>query len=209
MEEVRVAYDAWSSQYDTNENKTRDLEGIALRSIFSNNHFNRVLELGCGTGKNTVWLDSITKDLTSVDLSEQMLEIAKQKLNSSQVQFHVANLLEPWTFTKSNYDLVVCSLMLEHIEDLKLMFQKISATTEKGAQLYIGELHPFKQYAGSKARFETDQGVQVVPCFTHHISDFVDAAETNGFKLLIFKEFFDQGETTQIPRLLCLVFEKL
>jgi ubiquinone/menaquinone biosynthesis C-methylase UbiE len=209
MEEVRVAYDAWSAQYDTNENKTRDLEGVALRSLFNGKHFNRILELGCGTGKNTIWLQSITKDLISVDLSEQMLDIAKKKVSSTNVQFHVANLLEPWSFPKGTYDLVVCSLMLEHIEDLKLMFQKISSITEKGAQLYLGELHPFKQYAGSKARFETEQGVQVVTCFTHHISDFVDAAETNGFKLLIFKEFFDQREASQIPRLLCLVFEKL
>ncbi len=45
--------------------------------------------------------------------------------------------------------------------------------------MYIGELHPFKQYAGSKARFNTEAGEQVVNCYNHHITDFTDAAIQN------------------------------
>ncbi|HEY1024796.1 MAG TPA: class I SAM-dependent methyltransferase [Sphingobacteriaceae bacterium] len=53
---TQSAYDLWSAQYDTNENKTRDLEGKALREVLSSYSFNNVLEIGCGTGKNTQYL---------------------------------------------------------------------------------------------------------------------------------------------------------
>lgn len=51
---VQQAYNIWADQYDTNQNKTRDLEGIALREILQDIHFENCLEIGCGTGKNTI-----------------------------------------------------------------------------------------------------------------------------------------------------------
>src|SRR3712207_9553364 len=63
-----------------------------------------------------------------------------------------------------------------------------------GGLLYIGELHPFKQYAGSKARFTTEAGEQVVPCFTHHLTDFLQPALKLGFHLKEVREYFDRSE---------------
>jgi ubiquinone/menaquinone biosynthesis C-methylase UbiE len=62
---VKQAYQEWSGQYDTNENKTRDLEAIALRSVLSTIKFQKVLEFGCGTGKNTVWFEQNTEHVTA------------------------------------------------------------------------------------------------------------------------------------------------
>ena len=53
---VKESYNSWALQYDTNSNRTRDVENIALRKVLSNIQFDKCLELGCGTGKNTVWL---------------------------------------------------------------------------------------------------------------------------------------------------------
>ena len=53
---VQILYDRWSTTYDTVENKTRDLEKQACRTVLGDLRFKRVLELGAGTGKNTVWL---------------------------------------------------------------------------------------------------------------------------------------------------------
>ena len=206
---VETAYNSWSEQYDTNENKTRDLEAISLRKMLAGNQFKHCLEVGCGTGKNTEWLINICTQITAIDLSEGMLEKAKEKIQSDKVAFHIVDILKDWTFSNCKYDLVTFSLMLEHIEDLESIFQKLAAVTEKGSKVYIGELHPFKQYAGSKARFETETGTQVVTCFNHHITDFTNAASANGFKLIQVEEQFDEGDRNQIPRILNLLFEKL
>ena len=53
---VQKAYDNWSQQYDTNINKTRDLEALALQEMLTKIEFENCLEIGCGTGKNTTWL---------------------------------------------------------------------------------------------------------------------------------------------------------
>ena len=206
---VEAAYNIWSEQYDTNENKTRDLEAISLRKILAGNQFKHCLEVGCGTGKNTDWLINICAQITAIDLSEGMLEKAKEKIQSDKVAFHIVDILKDWTFSESKYDLVTFSLMLEHIENLESIFQKLADVTDKGAKVYIGELHPFKQYAGSKARFETSSGTEVVTCFNHHVTDFITAAINNGFKLLLIEEQFDEGDRSQIPRILNLLFEKL
>ncbi len=98
--------------------------------------------------------------------------------------------------------------MLEHIEDLDSIFRKVSEVISEGGYVYIGELHPFKQYAGSKARFDTAAGTQEVTCFTHHISDFIMSATKHGFAIEALREYFDQEEKAGIPRILSLLLKK-
>ena len=205
---IKEAYQEWSNQYDTNENKTRDLEAIALRSVLSKLELNKVLEFGCGTGKNTVWFEQNAKEILSADFSEAMISKAAEKIKSTKVQFTIADINEPWNFTKEKFDLVSFSLVLEHIQNLDVVFNKISLATESGSYVYIGELHPFKQYAGSKARYSTPEGEQLVTCYTHNVSDFTHAANKYGFSLIDLEEWFDDNDRTQIPRILTLLFKK-
>ena len=207
--DIANAYNSWSAQYDTNDNKTRDLEALSLQKILQGKSFKHCLEVGCGTGKNTAWLLTICDQITAIDLSNGMLEIAKNKIQSDKVNFIEGDITKDWTFAKDTYDLVTFSLMLEHIEDLNAVFQKLAIVSDTGTHIYIGELHPFKQYAGSKARFETETGTQVVTCFNHHVTDFIQAANASGFQLIQLDEQFDDEDRSQIPRILNLLFEKL
>jgi len=206
---TQEAYNNWASQYDTNINKTRDLEGKALRTVLSGISFESCLEIGCGTGKNTVWFAEKAGQITSVDLSEEMLAKAKEKITTDKVQFVQADITSSWAFRNQLYDLVSFSLVLEHIENLDHIFKETAAALKPGGHVYIGELHPFKQYAGSKARFETAEGVQVVDCFNHHITDFIQAAKNNGLSLAGINEYFDDDNRNEIPRILTLLFRKL
>jgi ubiquinone/menaquinone biosynthesis C-methylase UbiE len=67
------AYTVWSELYDTNENKTRDLESISLIASLSEISFSSVLEIGCGTGKNTVWMQTKAKRIFAIDITESMI----------------------------------------------------------------------------------------------------------------------------------------
>jgi ubiquinone/menaquinone biosynthesis C-methylase UbiE len=205
---IKEAYQEWSEQYDTNENKTRDLEAIALRSILSKLELNKVLEFGCGTGKNTVWFEQNAKEILSADFSEAMISKAAEKIKSTKVQFIIADINEPWNFTKEKFDLVSFSLILEHIENIDEIFNKSNKVLHSGGYMYIGEFHPFKQYAGSKARYSTPEGEQLVTCYTHNVSDFTRAANKYGFSLIDLEEWFDDNDRTQIPRILTLLFKK-
>ena len=70
---VKESYNIWADQYDSNLNKTWDLEAISLRETLSGIDFENCLEIGCGTGKNTEWLSHKATHITAVDLSEEML----------------------------------------------------------------------------------------------------------------------------------------
>jgi ubiquinone/menaquinone biosynthesis C-methylase UbiE len=205
---IKEAYQEWSHQYDTNENKTRDLEAIALRSVLSKLELNKVLEFGCGTGKNTVWFEQNAKEILSADFSEAMISKAAEKINSTKVQFTIADINEPWNFTKDKFDLASFSLILEHIDNIDEIFSKSNTILKSGGYMYIGEFHPFKQYAGSKARYSTPEGEQLVTCYTHNVSDFIHAANKYGFSLIDLEEWFDENDRTQIPRILTLLFKK-
>ncbi|MER2998949.1 class I SAM-dependent DNA methyltransferase [Pontibacter populi] len=209
MSTIQSAYNSWANQYDTNQNKTRDLEGEALRTILSTIDFKRVLEIGCGTGKNTVWLADKADHITAVDFSEEMLAKAKEKVASDKVNFVQADITKDWTFLEGKYDLVTFSLVLEHIKRLNHIFKQAANALVTGGYVYIGELHPFKQYTGSKARFDTEEGRQVLECYTHNISDFTQAAKQHGFRVANINEFFDNNDRTQIPRILTILLQKV
>lgn len=203
------AYNSWAAQYDTNENKTRDLEAKALRNILSTLSLNTCLEVGCGTGKNTEWLSQKAKYITAVDLSDEMLSKAKKKIQSTNVEFLQADINSDWIFTEKNFDLVSFSLVLEHIENLDHIFKEVCKKLNDEGYVYIGELHPFKQYVGTKARFETAEGLQIVECYNHHISDFIQSAKKYGLKLIDLDEYFDNDDKTSIPRILTLLLRKI
>jgi 2-polyprenyl-3-methyl-5-hydroxy-6-metoxy-1,4-benzoquinol methylase len=206
---VKEAYKNWSQQYDTNINKTRDLEAISLRDLLSEIKFEKCLEIGCGTGKNTEWLVTKGNYILAVDISDEMLSIAKQKITDKSVSFIKADLSEKWDFTSEKFDLIVCSLVLEHIENINTIIKQISQHLINCGILYIGELHPFKQYTGSKPKFETEEGEQIVTAFTHHISDFTNAAKDHGLEIEIIKEYFDNNDRSNPPRILSLKFKKV
>lgn len=205
---TQQAYNSWASQYDTNRNKTRDAEAKALRETLASLLFRTCLEIGCGTGKNTQWLTTKASAITAVDLSEEMLAKARFKVPDEKVQFIQADVTKDWQFASKKFDLVTFSLVLEHIENLEPVFAKISASLTNNGYMYVGELHPFKQYTGTKARFETEAGLQIVPCFNHHISDFTEAAKNCGLYLVDLKEYFDEDDEYNLPRILMLLFQK-
>ncbi|WP_245840652.1 class I SAM-dependent methyltransferase [Ohtaekwangia koreensis] len=209
MMDTRQAYNLWATQYDTNDNKTRDLEAHALRKTLANIPFGRVLEVGCGTGKNTQWLVEKAEHITAVDLSEEMLAKAKQRITALCVQFQQTDITTDWAFAQESYNLITFSLVLEHIQDLDHIFREASRVLQRGGYVYVGELHPFKQYSGSKARFDTAEGRHILECFNHNLSDFIQAARQHGLVIADIDEYFDDDDRNTIPRILTILFTKL
>ena len=203
---TRTAYDLWANTYDSVENKTRDLELLAARDVLKSSDFSRVLEIGCGTGKNTVWLKDRAGSVTAVDFSSGMLLMAKQKINEGHVVFMQADITEPWTFPKVT--LIICSLVLEHIEDTGFIFEQAAKTLDPGGCFYICELHPYKQLEGSRAKFQHGNEQVRLEYFIHHVSDFFMAAKENGFSCISLQEWFDEDNKASTPRLVSFLFRK-
>jgi malonyl-CoA O-methyltransferase len=205
---IQKAYNDWSASYDTDENLTRDLDQKVLREALTDLHFNSILEIGCGTGKNTSFLAQVGGKVHAMDFSEGMVGKAREKVKSENVRFSVANLTETWPCKDNSYDLIVCNLVLEHIEDLSFIFSESFRVLEKKGRFLVNELHPFRQYEGKKAGFSSEQGLTEIPSFIHHISDFVNAASSNGLALIQLNEWWHEEDQNKPPRLVSFVFEK-
>ena len=136
---IRSSYNQWASQYDTNLNKTRDLEAVSLRTELVGMQFRKGLEMGCGTGKNTSRLLEICESVTAIDFSEGMLSVAKQRIPADRVCFLQADIQEIWPVEDAGFDLVTFSLVLEHIENLDDIFLKASQVLIPGGMFYLGE----------------------------------------------------------------------
>src|SRR5690349_19798766 len=205
---IQKAYNEWSETYDTDQNLTRDLDQKVTREALANLHVDSILEIGCGTGKNTTFLAQVGTRVHAIDFSEGMIEKAKEKVKAGNVRFSVADLTQPWPCEARDYNLIVCNLVLEHIQDLSFIFSQAFRVLDNQGTFLINELHPFRQYEGKKARFDRGEGVMEIPAFVHHISDFLNAAATNELRLVKLNEWWHEQDQGKPPRIVSFVFVK-
>lgn len=205
---VQDAYDNWSTTYDADENLTRDLDRIVTQQTLRGLGCKSVVELGCGTGKNTLFLSQLAEKVYAMDFSASMIEKAKEKVNSANVTFITADITNQWNCGNESADLITCNLVLEHIKDLSFIFSEADRVLVKGGYFFICELHPFRQYLGTQANFQRNQHVIEIPAFVHHISDFFKAAKNHSFILEDFNEWWHDRDQNKPPRLVSFLFRK-
>lgn len=205
--EVHKAYNEWVHQYDTDDNPTRDLNAEVLRQQPFDLAQTVVLEIGCGTGLNTIWLADRAQCVVAMDIAEGMLREARRRLGQRNVYFLQADLTKPWPLDRV-FDVIIANLVLEHVQDLAHVFAEAYHVLRPGGLLYISELHPYKQLQGSQARYrDPETGAAVlVPAFRHSLSEYINAGIEAGFTLRRIGEW--QNEMDEAPRLMTLLFER-
>jgi ubiquinone/menaquinone biosynthesis C-methylase UbiE len=205
---VASAYDVWARTYESVENATRDLASLALRRELAGSPLGDVLEIGCGTGLNTRHLAEHAQSVMALDFSAGMLAEARANVPASNVRFVENDLRARWQADDSSFDLVVCTLVLEHVEDLRHVFAEAARVLRPGGRFLLYELHPFRQMRGGRARFHDPRANEVVRihAYTHGVSDFVNASVESGFVVVRLGEWRDEEHDAEadFPRLLSL-----
>jgi SAM-dependent methyltransferase len=74
-----------------------------------------VLELGCGTGSFTRELARSGADVVAIDVSPELLEMAKANCSAPNVQYQIQNAYA-LTYPEGTFDSVVGSSVLHHLE---------------------------------------------------------------------------------------------
>ena len=96
--------------------------GCSTYSSFMNKTLD-ILDLGCGTGGAGAWLKDYARSLTGVDLSENMIALARKKLLYQDL--HVQSLNEYLQTSVKKFDLVVASDVLSYVGALESTFQQV------------------------------------------------------------------------------------
>jgi ubiquinone/menaquinone biosynthesis C-methylase UbiE len=210
MMNIAAAYDRWSGKYDADRNLTRDLDRSVTEEILGARRFTATLEAGCGTGKNTTLFAALSDVVIAMDFSRGMLGQAVEQVRADNVLFIQGDLTQRWPCSDAIADLVSCNLVLEHVLDLTFFFREADRSLTPGGLLFLCELHPYRQYHGKQARFETESGTEVrVEAYTHHTSDFTRCAFDVGFQLERLDEWWHAEDKSASPRLISFLFSKL
>lgn len=206
---IAAAYTRWADRYDTDRNLTRDLDASVTLEVLGARRFGMSIEAGCGTGKNTAFLARVSAAVLAMDFSAGMLERAKARVRESTVTFCHADFLTSWPCDGGVADLVSCNLVLEHVEELDWIFREAARTLTPGGLFFISELHPYRQYLGSQARFTDSEGTTVaIAAYTHHVSDYLRPAVLAGFTLERLDEWWHAEDADKPPRLLSLLLKR-
>ena len=121
----------------------------------SGNRESNILDLGCGTGYLTLPLLARGHRITGVDLSNDMLDVLRQRIPESaknQATLKVMGV-EDFVETKTEpYDAIVLSALLHHLYDYESTVRKICGKLSSGGRLLIF-FEPLKQDIASSLRF--------------------------------------------------------
>lgn len=99
----------------------------------------RVIDAGCGAGTLSFEAARITAHVDGIDGAERMIELARAgaaERGVANVSFDVA-LFETLSERAGQYDLALCSSVLEYLPDLQAEIARLAATLRSGGRLIL------------------------------------------------------------------------
>ncbi len=197
-DEMSLVYDSWANTYDVNPNVTLRVlqknEESFYRKVFELINSQKksalnVLDIGAGTGRCIPFLLLEKVQLTCVDISENMLCVAKSKFPNKDIRFIKSNYLELPNEVK--YDYLNSSLNLMHFKNLDEFFLKSLELSSSSAYLGISCSSEEALARGLRPHYNE----QEIEYYIHSHHDIKKSAEKHGFKEVLFdKNFLNQSD---------------
>ena len=100
----------------------------------------RVLDVGCGTGYLSRKLEDRGASVTGIDLSEEMVRIARSK--HPDITFRVDSCSELASLESDAFDLAVANYVLMDTPDLEGTMQALSRVLKRGGRAVLVFSHP-------------------------------------------------------------------
>lgn len=134
------------NEYSKMSRSQQGLEGAGewrqLKSLFPNLSGKRVLDLGCGYGWHCKYAVECGADsVLGIDLSEKMIETAKEKNSDEKIEYCVCGL-DQYDYPENSFDCVVSNLVLHYICDLSVIYKNIFKTLKKEGVFLLNIEHP-------------------------------------------------------------------
>lgn len=115
-------YDLYAQSYDDKLDYLNSFEQGLLIKMCGDLNGKKVLDLACGTGRIVPKLLDKKAQVTGIDLSEKMLEIARKK--SSKAVF-IQGDMEKLPFVEESFDIVIAAFAIVHLKNLKKCFDEV------------------------------------------------------------------------------------
>ncbi|MEZ4550798.1 MAG: methyltransferase domain-containing protein [Desulfobacterales bacterium] len=154
IDEIRQRFDndvERFSNIETGQTATIDaplaMELITQAAFRSTPKIERVLDIGCGAGNNTIKLSHYVSpfDCDLVDLSLPMLERARERIseiNTGNIKIFQGDF-RVIDFPEQGYDVIIAAAVFHHLRDEKdweSTFRKIYRLTALGGSVWVSDL---------------------------------------------------------------------
>ena len=140
-------YDAVAAEYaarvPADPNASPTVEGIAARYLLAacgDVAGRRVLDLGCGEGHLARRVCALGGEVTGLDLSGELLRIARQR--SPGIEYIQGDAQRLRAFVDATFDLVYSNLALMDIPDLAAVYGAVHRVLRPGGRLVFTLVHP-------------------------------------------------------------------
>ncbi len=134
----------WHATITTGDNIRFIIQRPILREMLAG-HFACGLDAGCGSGmfSHTVLLP-VCKDVWAIDIAVESVSRLKRRLPQAEgARLHIVRAsLAQLPFEGASFDVVLCSEVLEHIEDDESALREIARVTKPGGFIVITVPHP-------------------------------------------------------------------
>lgn len=119
-----------------------------------------ILDLGCGQGLSSYLLWQSGYKVTGIDLSEQLISIARARYARENIRFFVGDA-EELKFADEEFDAVVSWALVEHLVHVEKAFSEMQRLVKKGGVVIIfasNMISPFKPYANLMKLLKGEKG---------------------------------------------------
>jgi ubiquinone/menaquinone biosynthesis C-methylase UbiE len=133
-------YDKEQDEFSFVRVPEREIALGTIKKIAEKSH--SVLEIGAGTGRFTLEIAPLVRQVTAVDVSSNMLECMSQKSGAqgaSNIKQICGNFME--ISFDQKFDIIISFSAIEYIKDKNALFAKISGLLAPGGQLVITTAH--------------------------------------------------------------------
>ncbi|MEA2400072.1 MAG: hypothetical protein QOK00_475 [Thermoleophilaceae bacterium] len=184
--DVRSGYGEWVTTYEQTVEDAMDIE--LLEALERVSWHGVAADLGCGTGRTGAWLRRQGIEVVDgVDLTPEMLEVARSRgVHRRLVEADVTAT----GLASEDYDLVVTSLVDEHLADLRPLYEEAFRLARPGGTYVLVGFHPhFIMAAGMPTHFDSASGEPVaIETHLHLLSEHTEAALVAGWELVELRE---------------------
>lgn len=196
---VREGYDLWSATYDSTPNPVVAMDARHSIALLRPQPGERILDAGCGTGRNLEVLASAGASPFGLDFSAGMLSVARRR--APGVPVLQADLQQPLPFRNATFDAVLCALIGEHLPRLDLTFREFHRVLKPGARLVFTVYHPALAFAGVEANFDHDGVEHRLGAVLYRPEDYRNLAAAAGFADVESRDIHGDSELArQIPK---------